>query len=144
MLFISWTLCQSYLNLFVCTGAWCAWIFFKGGASYTFLGTSVLWLTFTAGLTTLIQHLLFHCWFYWSVDLNTTILRMDTNKAAFSSTSSPNHTLYNIHYKVVLISSNSARVSFVETSLELCEISSSHGGEYEAQNLLECTAVFLI
>jgi hypothetical protein len=25
-----------------------------------------------------------------------------------------------------------------------CEISSSHGGEYEAQNLLECTAVFLI
>jgi hypothetical protein len=24
----------------------------------------------------------------------------------------------------------------------LCEISSSHGGEYEAQNLLECTAVF--
>jgi hypothetical protein len=26
----------------------------------------------------------------------------------------------------------------------LCEISSSHGGEYEAQNLLGCTAVFLI
>jgi hypothetical protein len=25
-----------------------------------------------------------------------------------------------------------------------CEISSSHGGEYEAQNLLGCTAVFLI
>jgi hypothetical protein len=25
-----------------------------------------------------------------------------------------------------------------------CEISSSHGGEYEAQNLLRCTAVFLI
>jgi hypothetical protein len=24
------------------------------------------------------------------------------------------------------------------------EISSSHGGEYEAQNLLACTAVFLI
>jgi hypothetical protein len=29
-------------------------------------------------------------------------------------------------------------------SLSLCEISSSHGGEYEAQNLLGCTAVFLI
>jgi hypothetical protein len=26
----------------------------------------------------------------------------------------------------------------------MCEISSSHGGEYEAQNLLGCTAVFLI
>jgi hypothetical protein len=26
----------------------------------------------------------------------------------------------------------------------ICEISSSHGGEYEAQNLLGCTAVFLI
>jgi hypothetical protein len=26
----------------------------------------------------------------------------------------------------------------------VCEISSSHGGEYEAQNLLGCTAVFLI
>jgi hypothetical protein len=26
---------------------------------------------------------------------------------------------------------------------EPCEISSSHGGEYEAQNLLGCTAVFL-
>jgi hypothetical protein len=25
-----------------------------------------------------------------------------------------------------------------------CEISSSHGGEFEAQNLLGCTAVFLI
>jgi hypothetical protein len=25
-----------------------------------------------------------------------------------------------------------------------CEISSSHGGEYKAQNLLGCTAVFLI
>jgi hypothetical protein len=25
-----------------------------------------------------------------------------------------------------------------------CEISSSHGGEYEAQNLLGCTAMFLI
>jgi hypothetical protein len=25
-----------------------------------------------------------------------------------------------------------------------CEISSSHGGEYEAQNLLGCTSVFLI
>jgi hypothetical protein len=25
-----------------------------------------------------------------------------------------------------------------------CEISSSHGGEYEAQNLLGCTAVFFI
>jgi hypothetical protein len=25
-----------------------------------------------------------------------------------------------------------------------CEISSSHGGEYEAQNVLGCTAVFLI
>jgi hypothetical protein len=25
----------------------------------------------------------------------------------------------------------------------MCEISSSHGGEYEAQNLLGCTAVFL-
>jgi hypothetical protein len=25
-----------------------------------------------------------------------------------------------------------------------CEISNSHGGEYEAQNLLGCTAVFLI
>jgi hypothetical protein len=25
-----------------------------------------------------------------------------------------------------------------------CEISSSHGGEYEVQNLLGCTAVFLI
>jgi hypothetical protein len=25
-----------------------------------------------------------------------------------------------------------------------CEISSSHGGEYEAQNLMGCTAVFLI
>jgi hypothetical protein len=25
-----------------------------------------------------------------------------------------------------------------------CEISSCHGGEYEAQNLLGCTAVFLI
>jgi hypothetical protein len=28
--------------------------------------------------------------------------------------------------------------------LTTCEISSSHGGEYEAQNLLGCTAVFLI
>jgi hypothetical protein len=27
---------------------------------------------------------------------------------------------------------------------QLCEISSSHGGQYEAQNLLGCTAVFLI
>jgi hypothetical protein len=26
----------------------------------------------------------------------------------------------------------------------VCEISSSHSGEYEAQNLLGCTAVFLI
>jgi hypothetical protein len=26
----------------------------------------------------------------------------------------------------------------------LCEISSSHGGEYKAQNLLGCSAVFLI
>jgi hypothetical protein len=25
-----------------------------------------------------------------------------------------------------------------------CQISKSHGGEYEAQNLLRCTAVFLI
>jgi hypothetical protein len=29
-------------------------------------------------------------------------------------------------------------------SFLVCEISSSHGGEYEAQNLLGCTAVFLI
>jgi hypothetical protein len=28
--------------------------------------------------------------------------------------------------------------------LSRCEISSSHSGEYEAQNLLGCTAVFLI
>jgi hypothetical protein len=28
--------------------------------------------------------------------------------------------------------------------LPCCEISSCHGGKYEAQNLLECTAVFLI
>jgi hypothetical protein len=27
--------------------------------------------------------------------------------------------------------------------LRLCEISSSHGGKYEAQNLLGCTAAFL-
>jgi hypothetical protein len=27
---------------------------------------------------------------------------------------------------------------------KVCEISSSHGDEYEAQNLLGCTAVFLI
>jgi hypothetical protein len=27
---------------------------------------------------------------------------------------------------------------------KICEISSSHGGEYEALNLLGCTAVFLI
>jgi hypothetical protein len=27
---------------------------------------------------------------------------------------------------------------------KLCEISSSHGGDYEADNLLGCTAVFLI
>jgi hypothetical protein len=27
---------------------------------------------------------------------------------------------------------------------KLCEMSSSHGSEYEAQNFLGCTAVFLI
>jgi hypothetical protein len=27
---------------------------------------------------------------------------------------------------------------------KVCEISRSHGGEYEAQNLLGCSAVFLI
>jgi hypothetical protein len=32
----------------------------------------------------------------------------------------------------------------VKTFPRSCEISSSHGGEYEAQNLLGCTAVFLI
>jgi hypothetical protein len=30
------------------------------------------------------------------------------------------------------------------TILLSCEISISHGGEYEAQNLLGCTALFLI
>jgi hypothetical protein len=30
------------------------------------------------------------------------------------------------------------------TQPALCEISSSRGGEYEAQNLLGCTAMFLI
>jgi hypothetical protein len=29
----------------------------------------------------------------------------------------------------------------VQSEMNLCEISSSHGGEYEAQNLLGCTAV---
>jgi hypothetical protein len=31
-----------------------------------------------------------------------------------------------------------------QNKYQLCEISSSRGGEYEAQNLLGCTAVFLI
>jgi hypothetical protein len=38
----------------------------------------------------------------------------------------------------------SPAVSSVATFITLCEISTSHGGEYEAQNLLGCTAVFLI
>jgi hypothetical protein len=36
------------------------------------------------------------------------------------------------------------RLFLVHTNSTECEISISHGGEYEAQNLLVCTAVFLI
>jgi hypothetical protein len=39
---------------------------------------------------------------------------------------------------------NNNRNKLKATNKNLCEISSSHGGEYEAQNLLGCTAVFLI
>jgi hypothetical protein len=35
-------------------------------------------------------------------------------------------------------------VAMVTMEHNPCEISSSHGGEYEAQNLLGCTAMFLI
>jgi hypothetical protein len=35
-------------------------------------------------------------------------------------------------------------MSLIYNPLHVCEISSSHGSEYEAQNLMGCTAVFLI
>jgi len=49
------------------------------------------------------------------------------------------------HFKTMHeLSHDSLTMKITINILNPCEISSSHGGEYEAQNLLACTAVFLI